>query len=73
MIDLTVAVLITLYWDCEWEYLRGRRLPEDMWVCIAVADEIKREKFNSDFTAYLEWWRANRAEELAKRDYESPQ
>lgn len=69
MIDLTLAALITVYWDCEVEYLRGQRPPQDMQICIAVAEEIKTEKFHGDFAAYLEWWRANRDREHAKRGF----
>ncbi len=69
MIDLTLAALITAYWDCEVEYLRGQRPPEDMIACIAVAEEIKTQKFADDFAAYLEWWRANKSDEYSKRGF----
>jgi hypothetical protein len=70
MIDLTLAALITAYWDCEVEYLRGQRLPEDMIACIAVAEEIKTQKFDGDFAAYLEWWRMNKLKEYAERGFD---
>jgi hypothetical protein len=69
MIDLTLAALITAYWDCEVEYLKGQRLPEDMIACIAVAEEIKTQKFDGDFAAYLEWWRTNKLKEYAERGF----
>ena len=40
MLELTVSALIVIYWDCEVEYLQGRRGAEDMHQCIAVAEEI---------------------------------
>lgn len=67
MIDLAVAV--TLFWNCEVEYLRGQRAPQDMLICIEIADDIKQRKFSGDFAAYLEWWRENRDREYQQRGY----
>ena len=67
--DIILAAMIITYWDCEVAYLRGEKLPEDMRECIAVSEEIKRQKFQGDFTAYLEWWRANKSDEYQKRNF----
>ena len=66
MIDLVVA--LHLYWQCDWEYHRGLRSPQEMLACIEIADRIKQEQFQGDFDQYLRWWRENRDLEHEIRD-----
>ena len=64
-----ITVLITVYWQCEVEYLQGLRAPLEMRDCIEIADQLKQRKFSGDFEAYLEWWRENRDREYAERGF----
>jgi hypothetical protein len=68
MIELTMA--ITVFWNCEVEWLRGERSPGDMLICIEIAEQIKREQFHGDFQKYLEWWRENLDREYQLRGYQ---
>jgi len=67
MIEMVLA--ISLYWDCEVEYLQGQRSAQAMMPCIELQEQIKLYKFQGDFHEYLQWWRENRDREYAERGY----
>ena len=63
----TGAELEKVYWDCDYASITAMLSADDAAVCGTAFEKLKKEKFGGDFSKFMEWWKANKAAEYAKR------
>jgi hypothetical protein len=55
------------FWDCDARATVEVLPTGDAVLCAMLGDELKQRRFDGDFAAMLDWWRANKQREHALR------
>ena len=55
------------FWACDVASTRMVLSASDGAQCVRWQDELKQRRFGGDFARLLEWWRAHKAEQHARR------
>ena len=56
-----------LFWDCDAHATQEALSPGDGALCATLSDLLKARRFDGDFGRMLDWWRAHKATEHARR------
>lgn len=56
-----------IYWDCDYAVNQGLVDLSDAEYCSEAFEHLKAVKFDNDFNKFLQWWKANKGPENARR------
>jgi hypothetical protein len=56
------------FWDCDFQGSKMLLGAGEAALCSETYEQIKKNKFNGDFTKLMAWWKANKVQEHAKRE-----
>ena len=60
-----------LFWRCDYVATVEVIGADEHALCIAVAEQLKTERFGGDFERMLDWWQANKVSEHRKLEREA--